>query len=614
MSHSHKLTTTATALLLALISYLLPAAEVLQERRLADGVVQRTYPDGRRTLMVGKTELADRTPAPEPPPSQVTKNDRHRGFVLYQRSPEQIFRRSSPKTQERITDLHTSIAPGETRHVQFAIYALADLGHVEVFSPALRQQSGPPLPKNTVIQDAITVRPVRIGFWRNYWHPWYQEAPKLIDQPGAATDVSQAESQQYWVSLTIPASTAAGQYHTVIRVEPANGQVAELPLTVNVLPFRLDPGRWWGMYYYPGFHEHTPRDFADMKLHGVNAMLVCPPGIVEPVLKRQGNRVVASFPNTDKLMAELQRQGFQRPTPYYPRLLSCRVLRMFNRVDGRKIKDADYYGQQAVSYQAKDFPDDLKPVMKDLYRQMVQHAHEANWPEILWFLVDEPGAAAEHMMEMEWAKLEFRLFAEACPNEKLFCTAYSQQVADEIGVQLDARSCDLWRITEADMPRAQKENVQLWAIRWLCQYNTYQFPRHFAGFGLDRLGLHGYTEWTYYGAPVYRPLDQVRDVQGCHYAFTDDQGNLLSTITWEGVQTGINDARYLATLQRHIAAGRESPQQEHQNLATSAQQALDGVLADIPHHAASPRHLDQLRERVSQQIMRFVDAGLSPER
>ena len=64
MSHSHKLTTTATALLLALISYLLPAAEVLQERRLADGVVQRTYPDGRRTLMVGKTELADRTPAP----------------------------------------------------------------------------------------------------------------------------------------------------------------------------------------------------------------------------------------------------------------------------------------------------------------------------------------------------------------------------------------------------------------------------------------------------------------------------------------------------------------------------------------------------------------------
>jgi len=604
MSCSNKI---ATALLLTLVSPLLVAAEVAQERQLADGIVQRTYPDGRRALVVGETELADRTPAPEPPPADVTQDDSQRGFVLYRRSPEQIFRNSSPKTEECIAQLYTSITPGETCHVQFAIYALAELDHVEVSCSALRQPSEPPLPK-----DSITVRPVRIGFWRNYWDPWFQEAPKLIDRPGTATDVSQAESQQFWVSISLPASAAAGQYHTVIRVAPANGQVAELPLTVNVLPFQLDPGRWWGVYYYPSFHENTPRDFADMKSHGVNSMLICPPGIVEPVLERQGDRVVASFPTTDKLMAELKRQNFQRPTPYFPRLLSCRVLQMFDRIDGQKIKEETYYGQQAVSYQAEDFPDDLKPVMKDLFRQMVQHAHEANWPEILWFLVDEPGAAAEHNMEMEWAKLEFQLFAEACPNEKLFCTAYSQQVADDIGVPLDARSCDLWRITEADMTRAKKEDSQLWAIRWLCQYNTYQFPRHFAGFGLDKIGLHGFTEWTYYGAPVYRPFDQVRNVEGCHYAFTDEQGNLLSTITWEGVQTGINDARYVATLQRYIAAGQESLQQEHQNLATSAQQALADILTDIPPSAASPNRLDELRERVSQQIMRLVAAGLSP--
>ena len=156
MSCSNKI---APALLLALVSPLLPAAEVAHERQLADGIVQRTYPDGRRALVVGKTELVDRTPAPEPPPADVTKDDSQRGFVLYRRSPEQIFRNSSPKTEEYIAQLHTSLTPGETRHVQFAMYALAELGHVEVSSSALRQPSEPPLPK-----DTITVRPVRIGF------------------------------------------------------------------------------------------------------------------------------------------------------------------------------------------------------------------------------------------------------------------------------------------------------------------------------------------------------------------------------------------------------------------------------------------------------------------
>ena len=146
-------------------------------------------------------------------------------------------------------------------------------------------------------------------------------------------------------------------------------------------------------------------------------MLICPPGNREPVLERKGDRVVASFPLTDQAMAELKRQGFAGPIAFYPRLLSCRILRMFGRIDGDKISDYRYYGQQAVKYQADDFPADLEPVLEDLYQQMVRHAAEADWPEIMWYLVDEPGAAAGHETELEWAKLEYRLFREACAAE-----------------------------------------------------------------------------------------------------------------------------------------------------------------------------------------------------
>lgn len=216
-------------------------------------------------------------------------------------------------------------------------------------------------------------------------------------------------------------------------------------------------------------------------------------------------------------------------------------------------------------------------------------------------------------MEMEWAKLEFKLFAEVSPQEKLFCTAYSQGVVDAIGVPLSARSCDLWRLGPQDVARAEKENSQLWAIRWLCQHNTYRFPRHYAGLGLDKIGLHGYTEWTYYGAPRYEPYKQLRNVRGCYYAYTDEQGNLLSTITWEGVQEGINDSRYVATLRHLIETARKSPKKENQALAESAQMTLDRILADIaPRPETEPQHrLAEIRALIAHQIMEFVHVGIS---
>ncbi len=426
--------------------------------------------------------------------------------------------------------------------------------------------------------------------------------------------MKQGESQQLWITVAVTENAEPGAYHTKIRIAPARGEPAELPLSIEVLPFKLAPGRWWGVYYYAGFNDNTPRDFADMKAHGVNSLLICPPGNREPVLERQGDRVVASFPLSDKAMAEMQRQGFDRPVAFYPRLLSCRVLRMFGRIDGERIKDTSYYGQQAAQYKAEDFPEDLKPVLKDLFRQMVEHAKDARWPPILWYLVDEPAAAAGHSMEMEWARVEFPLFAEACPDQKVLCTAYSKQAAEIIGVPLDVRVCDLWRIGPNDIAEAAERSSELWAIRWLCQYNTYQFPRHYAGFGLDGMGIHGFTEWTYYGAPRYRPFEQVQSHRGCHYAFIDDNDQLLTTITWEATQEGIDDARYTATLKALIEQARASDAPAHRALADSAEAALGNIVAQVlPVTATNPEaQLDEMRRRIADQIIRFINAGPSP--
>ena len=588
------------------------SAEQARETELASGVVEKVYPDGRRTIVVGGQELADRTPPPQPKPSadDLDPDELQRGFVLYSRAAsDQAFRRSAPKLDERVKALSTAVSLGEKRHVQFAVYALKDLGRVDVSAGPLVDSNGQVLPA-----DALVVRPVRIGFWQNYWDRWFQEAPKLIDAPDSPAEAAEGESQQFWVTVHVPPSARPGAYQTTLTVSAAHGGSAELTLAVEVLPFQLAEGMWWGIYYYPTFNENTPRDFADMKAHGVNAMLVCPPGNREPVLERQGDKVVASFPTTDKAMAELKRQGFREPIAYYPRMLSCRILRMFGRIDGDKIKDFRYYGQLSASYKAEDFPDDLEPVLADVFQQMVRHAEEANWPETLWYLVDEPGAAAGHENELEWAKIEYPLFRNACPDQRTLCTAYAQNVIDQIGA-VDVRVCDLWRIDEQYLASAQAQNAQVWPIRWLCQYNTYLFPRQFAGLSLAKLGVTGFTEWTYYGAPLYDPYEQLRSKQGCNYAYVNKEGQLLTTLTWEAVQEGIDDGRYVATLRKLIDMAATSDEAATRALVGSADKALEAILAEVPAGTglASEAVIDELRAKLAGQIVRLLDAGITLE-
>jgi len=153
------------------------AAELVEQNQLAEKIVEKVYADGSREIVANGTVLRDTTPPPEPPPERVSEQERKQGYVLYRRElSDGVFRYSSPKPEERISNLATSISLGEKRHVQFAVYALQDLGQVQVSAESLAQPGS-----ITVPDEAVTIRPVRVGLWRNYWNPTFREAPKLIE-------------------------------------------------------------------------------------------------------------------------------------------------------------------------------------------------------------------------------------------------------------------------------------------------------------------------------------------------------------------------------------------------------------------------------------------------
>jgi len=583
--------------------------------RLAADIIIRARPDGQRVLVVDKLELPDRTPDPDPEPRHLSQRERERGYLLYQRrASDGVFRHSAPMPDESIEGSRTSLAQGETRHVQFAVYALRDLGTVTAAARPLTTTEGQGL------GATVEIHPVQLGYWRNYWHPLVEERGKLLAVPDAPVQVRARQSQQFWVSTHVSKSAIPGTYRTTLVIRAERGDTASIPMEVKVLPFALSEGMWWGVYYYSGFNPNTSRDFADLKAHGVNSILFCPPGHREPVLRREGDRVVASFPMADKAMAELKRQGFTRPVAYFPRLLSSRVLDMFNHVDGKQFKGASYYGQGCVRFSAQDYPEDLRLVLRDIFVQMTRHAVESDWPEILWYLVDEPGATPEGEMELEWAKLEYPLFREACPKARTLCTTYTLEVMAALDPYVDVRVTDLWRVADEQANRRWQDSVRksggaLWGIRWLCQHNTYLEPRYFAGLGPVKFGLTGMTEWTYYGAAELGDgYGQLRNKEGCHYAYVDDQERLLSTIPWEAVQEGMNDARYVATLRELIARAKALGTAQHAVVAGEADRAMQSVIERLPWGAGKTvpeAELDGIRMIFTREILRLINSGVS---
>ena len=582
-------------------------------KQVAPGVVEKRGAEGRRVLTVNGVHLVDRTPEPDPAPEDLRPDERHRGFVVYQRpASDGVFRHSAPRAGERVRELRIAVARGETRHVQFAVYAVRDIGRTEAAIGNLRGPDG-----HGALANAVSISPLRLGLWRDYWDPHVVERGKLVSRPGTPARIAAGESRAFWVAVCVPESAAAGSWESELVLRSESGGSASLPLTVEVLPFQLTPGMWWGVYYYPAYNPNTPRDFADMHAHGVNSMLVCPPGHQDPVLRRDGDRVIASFPVADKLMSELKAEGFHGPLAYYPRLLSSRVLQLFDRVDGERFRAGDYYGQPCVHFRAADYPGDLKRVLQDVFRQMVRHAREADWPEVLWYLVDEPGATGRDM-ELEWARLELPLFRTACPGERTLCTAYRPATVEELGPYLDVWVVDVWHLAGADSNAtyrklAREHGAELWGIRWLCQYNTYLFPRYYAGMAPLKLGLDGMTEWTYYGAAGCGDgYDQLRDKEGCHYAYVDADGHLLSTVTWEAVREGINDGRYVATLRRLIQQARTSGDPKAAEHAATAEETLRQILTELPWGPGKlvpETKLDEIRGRVTAEILRLLATG-----
>jgi len=482
------------------------------------------------------------------------------GYVLFARnfmSAPEAF--DGPNEGETLgaAGLKTAAALGEEVPIVFSVQPGADLGALDLQISPLKNGGATldaaaltpgwlsyRITRNNAEGTSYSVRP-------RYWHP--APAP-------SAPNVTRT----FWIRVKVPAGAAPGEYRGTITVKPQHGEAREIPLTLNVLPFKLDQitdvavGPWgcgigvpWygagGTYTAPIDNELTAWNQSLFEkslqvLHEAGCTSLS--GLPNLRVSAKNGKIEIDFTSADAEMKSLRANGFtQMISSYGVEGLGYNQYGDNNGPDEASAKNAGF--PNAVAY------------IKALYKLIDDHAVQNNWPTIAWNLCDEPqpdaavGAtknALAHRQAMEGLKRTTFMGATSMegndPKDPHF----------ELVKALPIPSLNLHDEKSLEVVHAAKNAFSFYngGGRWT--YGRYLKML------VNKHGLVLRLAWHYNanaGDPYYA-LDSRED-DYCWYN-SDAEGRMVPSAGFlAGIMPGLNDYRYLSTLERLIKERPEHP-------------------------------------------------------
>jgi hypothetical protein len=447
--------------------------------------------------------------------------------------------------------LLVSAAQGEETPVVFSVQPGADLGEVDLQISPLKNAAGAALDAAALTPGWLSYRIARMsadgtsyGVGPRYWHP--APAPSA---PGV--------TRTFWVRAKIPAAATAGEYHGTMTVKPQHGAARAIPITINVLPFKLDPitdvavGPWGcsiGVPWYGAIGTYSQP--VDQELGAWNQKLF---EKSLDVLHEAGCTSLSGLPNlratakdgkidlnptiADAEMEMLRAKGFtQMISSYGVEGLPYNPYGNNNGPDETAAKNAGFPSAAAF--------------IKSLYKAIDDHAVEKNWPTVAWNLCDEPQAEAAagaaknalaHRQAMEGLKRTTFMGATSMEGNDPKNSHY------ELVKALPIPSLNLHDEKSLEVVHAARNNFSFYngGNRWTYgRYLKMLVKKH---------GLVIRLSWHFNanaGDPYYA-LD-CREDDYCWYN-SDAEGRMVPAVGFlSQILPGLYDYRYLSTLERLI--------------------------------------------------------------
>jgi len=504
---------------------------------------------------------------PKPQATAVQERD---GFIVFQRSVlERIHQNSHPRASEVASSVTLHATWDEWEPAQLAVYPLRDLKHLQVTVTGLSDG------QHVIPASELSVRMVRY-----YGAPLsvrvanrFGVVPKTLEV-SAPIDLAKEAVRPYWITVHVPANRPGGAYTGSIIFTHAGGEQT-IPLTVDVMPVKLqEPDILYGTLCMNTLANvskitrggrllrQTDLIFRDQREHGMNLISLRSGHAYE---EEDG---LPFLPDLEVAMDLYKKYGFSKPLIYCPGQLF--KTDKVNRSNNYKEYDPDVH----------------LPIARKVAAYYTQEFRKEGLPGVMFIPVEEPnvgtgvGRFDAPDIRQKLARELTRAMKEAGGIVALTCTPESVKAVREF--------VDYWivafrRFTPGlyDMARKADAHLCIYANATMMGQGTY-FSRFMFGYFVWANGIKGMLPWTYPLTPKRFPHNVDSRGEGALNVsdeFLGADGKPVPTIQWELSREGIDDAKYLVTIERLAQHARE----RGTPAACDAADEAYGFLAGIRH-------------------------------
>jgi hypothetical protein len=475
------------------------------------------------------------------------------GFTLFARSfmtPPNAYDGPQEKDAIPAEGLALSVANGEEGALSFSVQPSGDIGTIDVkisnleFAGA-QDKSTPPLKPETMQVGWLDYRLTRVTMDGTV----YKSAPRYWKAlPAPASNVTRT----FLLRVRTPQNAKPGTYAGHITVKPANQPEKQIPVRLTVLPFTLAEitdvaAGPWGCSIglpWPGTDKETQKWHADMLDNSMRVIreagCTTLTGLPHIGLKAADGKVTLDFTQADAEMKQLRSHGFNHMINSYGQGLAYPMYGSANGPDEVFAKKAGFA--------------DMESFLKAVYSQIEEHAAANKWLPIAWNLCDEPlGAAAKASAKN--AALHEKVAKELNLKYSIFTGATSMEGNDPKDPHYDLvkslRMPSLNLHDEASIKVIQDDGHQ---FSFYNGGNRWTFGRYMKTL-VVKYGMAYRTTWHFnvVAGDPYNALD-CREDDYCWFN-TDENKSLIPSMQILGdIQPGLNDYRYLSTLERLLKA------------------------------------------------------------
>ena len=518
----------------------------------------------------------------ENPRPDFTQEELDRGYLLFRRPiTDPIYRQTRPLGEERISYLDGFAARGEFEPLTFSIYPSRQLKNLKVRVSALEGAA------NTIPRDRIDVR--LVTYWNVRYPKYnskdtYRNVPELLEPVTVHTSPA-GECQRYWITVHVPEDAKPGRYRGAVTImSDGSDKAVSLPILFRVLAFdlRKDPNKHYSAYVYDinlEFDERmgkfTPRaekggkewveraarnEYRAMADHGFD--------VFPPLYYRYDPwRKEVYLPNEDFILREVKKAGMGG----FALVVSCGVRTMYEQATGKKM------GKHCLMPQPP--PESIYTELKEVLKKAESRRKAKGWPEFIYAPVDEVHSSSRDFgvkIYRACKEVGVRTYvtkdpnrADAVPYRPYVDFWCSQPFAVSYDEAVSSKRHGYWAYPnhiscEDRVPRIMCKGGRM----------TY-------GFGYWRSGYTLIVPWTWRWKfnETFNFLDGYASDVGNEF---DEDGNVVPAVYWECFREGVDDLRYIYTLQAAVQERRASKDARCAALIKEAEGFLQSTWDRIP--------------------------------